>query len=214
MAEAAIVARGPWQPEDVVVSWLDEHYEPGASATEQADQALERLRERGSPAFDGLSARVVSHEAADGKLKLVLQPIRWALRLLDEHAGESLSAMCIVRAADGRWLAGHRAGWLATWANRWALGAGGSVDVGENPAQTLVRELEEEWSVRPERLTVDALITSPTGMAMLVGQAWLPEGASVTPDHEHDDYAWWPAERSEWPVEADAPLRWLGALVL
>ncbi len=29
---------------------------------------------------------------------------------------------------------------------------------------------------------------------MFVGQAWLAEGAdaAVTPDHEHDEFAWWP----------------------
>ena len=79
--------------------------------------------------------------------------MRWALRLLPGGAAQSLSAMCVVRTADGRWLAGRRAAWLATWAERWALGAAGSVEVGENPAETLVRELDEEWSVTPERLS-------------------------------------------------------------
>ena len=48
--------------------------------------------------------------------------------------------------------------WVASWAGRWALGAGGSVEVDENPTDTLARELEEEWSVSPERLQVEALI--------------------------------------------------------
>ncbi len=72
-------------------------------------------------------------------------------------AGDSLSALCIVRDAEGGWLAGRRA--IGTsWAGRWALGAGGSVEVDENPTDTLARELEEEWSVQPERLQVEALI--------------------------------------------------------
>jgi hypothetical protein len=29
----------------------------------------------------------------------------------------------------------------------------------------------------------------------------------VTPDHEHDAYAWWPADVAQWPDEADEPLR-------
>ena len=37
---------------------------------------------------------------------------------------------------------------------------------------------------------------------MLIGQAWLPDGAEVTRDHEHDDHAWWPAEPAAWPDEA------------
>ena len=71
---------------------------------------------------------------------------------------------CVARAADGRWLAGRRAAWVASWAGRWALGAGGAVEVGETPADTLVRELEEEWSVPPERLPVEALVCPPTGL--------------------------------------------------
>ena len=41
-------------------------------------------------------------------------------------------------------------------------------------------------------------------MIMFVGQAWLAEGVekTVAPDHEHDEYAWWPADISEWPAEA------------
>lgn len=212
-AGAELLARGPWDPAEILVAWRTEPFEPGPSLTAQADRLLDGLRERGSPSHDGLAARLVSYEVAGGVLKLELQPIRWALRLLPDNAASSMSALCVVRAADGSWLAGRRAAWLASWAGRWALGAGGSVEVDENPALTLGRELEEEWSVRPERLTVEALIQLPSGMVMLVGQAWLSPGASVTPDHEHDEFAWWPAEPERWPAEADAPLRALSAIV-
>ena len=47
----------------------------------------------------------------------------------------------------------------------------------------------------------------PTGLVMLVGQAWLPEGAEVERDAEHDAHAWWPREPAEWPDEADPALR-------
>ena len=73
--------------------------------------------------------------------------MRWALRLRRGRAG-ALSVLCVVRDADGRWLAGRRAAWVATWAGRWALGAGGAVEVGEDPVLTLARELEEEWARR------------------------------------------------------------------
>jgi ADP-ribose pyrophosphatase YjhB (NUDIX family) len=119
----------------------------------------------------------------------------------------------VVRAADGRWLAGRRAAWLASWASRWALGAGGSVEVDENPTEAMTRELREEWSVEPERLRIEALVRLPSGMVLLVGQAWLPDGAQVTPDHEHDDFAWWPVDVSAWPQEADEPLRRMGSLL-
>jgi ADP-ribose pyrophosphatase YjhB (NUDIX family) len=156
---------------------------------------------------------MVSFEQTAGGLRLELQPIRWAMRLLRNDAGDSISALCVVRDSEGSWLAGRRAGWVASWAGRWALGAGGSVEVDENPTDTLARELEEEWSVSPERLQVEALIRLPNGMVMLVGQAWLAPGAQVRPDDEHDAFAWWPAEVERWPAEADSPLRKMGALL-
>jgi ADP-ribose pyrophosphatase YjhB (NUDIX family) len=178
-----------------------------------ADVALELLRGRGSPSHDGLAARLVDYESEPGGLSMELQPARWALRLLAQDAAGSLSVLCLVRDADGAWLAGRRAAWLASWAGRWALGAGGSVEVGENPAEAMRRELQEEWSVTPERLVVEALVRLPSGLVLLVGQARLPAGATVTPDHEHDEFAWWPADVASWPEEADEPLRRMGALL-
>ncbi len=180
---------------------------------EAADAALEELRERGSPSHDGLAGRLATYEVLDGRLKLELQRARWALRLSTEDAAQSLSVLCVVRAADGRWLAGRRAAWLASWASRWALGAGGSVEVDENPAHTLSRELLEEWSVEPKRLQVEALVCLPSQIVLLVGQAWLAEGATVIPDHEHDDFAWWPADVARWPAEADETLRRMAVLL-
>ena len=115
---------------------------------------MDALRERGSPCHDGLSTRLASFAEVDGGLALELQPSRWALRLVDADASESLTALCVVRTEDGRWLAGRRAAWVSTWAGRWALGAGGAVDLGESPAETLPRELREEWQLEaaePER---------------------------------------------------------------
>lgn len=195
------------------MSWFEDPYEPEPTAIEAADLALDALRQRGSPSHDGLAARLVDFEAADDRLALELQPARWALRLIPEDAAQSLSVLCIVRAADGRWLAGRRAAWLASWASRWALGAGGSVEVDENPAHTMARELREEWSVDAERLRIEALVRLPSAVVLLVGQAWLADGAVVTPDHEHDDFAWWPADVEAWPQEADEPLRRMGSLL-
>ncbi len=208
-----LLARGPWNPDDVRVHWREQPYEPGPEQTAEADRLLQALRDRDSPSHDGMAARLVSFEIVDGVLRLELEPIRWALRLLGNGAAGSISSLCIVRAADGTWLAGRRAAWLASWAGRWALGAGGAVEVGENPAETLVRELDEEWSVAPERVSVEALIQTETGMVLLIGQAWLPDGAQVTPDAEHDTHAWWPADVERWPAEADAPLRRVGAML-
>jgi 8-oxo-dGTP pyrophosphatase MutT (NUDIX family) len=215
-----ILARGPWPLEQVSASWRSEHYEPSPEHAQAADAAITALRERGSPSHDGVAARLIDYTQNPGEsegITLELQPQRWALRLIPGDASQSVAALCVTRSADGRWLAGRRASWVASWAGRWALGAGGAVDLDENPANTLVRELHEEWSVTPERVRGEALVQLPHRLIMFVGQAWLADGvdAEVTPDHEHDAFAWWPREIDEWPTEAEAPLRlmarWLTA---
>jgi 8-oxo-dGTP diphosphatase len=211
--EPGILARGPWPPADVTARWREDRYEPGAEQREAADRAIVELRERGSPAHDGIAARLESFSADDGALQLRLQPMRWALRLVPGAASGALSVLCVVRDADGRWLAGRRAEWVATWRGVWALGAGGAVDVGENPSAALARELQEEWSVEPERLRVEALIATPGDMTMLVGQAWLAPGAELVRDHEHDAHAWWPADPADWPDEAHPQLRRMATLL-
>jgi 8-oxo-dGTP diphosphatase len=208
-----LLAVGPWDPARVEVSWRQDTFEPGQREIAAADEALDALRERGSPSHDGLAGRLASYEIIDDGLRLELQPARWALRLIEQNAAHSLAALCVVRRADGSWLAGRRAAWLASWAGRWALGAGGSVEVDENPTHTMGRELQEEWSVAAERLTIEALVLLPSGVVLLVGQAWLPDGATVVPDSEHDAFAWWPREIEQWPAEADEPLRRMASLL-
>ncbi len=204
---AEILARGPWPLERVAARWSEQQFEPLPAQSEAADAAIAALRERGSPSHDGVAARLVRYSEDDGGIEIELQPLRWALRLDPSDACGSVAALCVTRAADGRWLAGRRAPWLASWAGRWALGAGGAVDLHENPADTLVRELREEWSVAPERVRAEALVRLPQQLVMFVGQAWLPDGAEVVPDHEHDAFAWWPAAIDAWPPEAGDGLR-------
>src|SRR4051794_18479179 len=211
--EPAILARGPWPVDRIEAVWHDEHFEPPAERAEAADRAITALRERGSPSHDGLAARLVNHSERDGRLVLELQPVRWALRLVEGDASSSMAALCVIRGADGRWLAGRRAAWLSSWAGRWALGAGGAVDPFEHPSDALVRELREEWGVAPERVRAEALVRLPHELVMFVGQAWLAEGAEIVPDDEHDEYAWWPEDPAEWPEEADAPLRRMASLL-
>jgi 8-oxo-dGTP diphosphatase len=208
-----ILARGPWKTDQVASRWREEEYEPPPARSVAADEAIAALEDRGSPAHDGLAARLARFEAGADRLELELQPMRWSLRLVSEDASASLAALCVTRDADGRWLAGRRADWVATWAGRWALGAGGAVEVGEDPVETLGRELQEEWSVTPERLSVEALVSLPNRLAMLIGLAWLPAGAAVTPDAEHDDHAWWPPNPEEWPEDADPALRRMAAIL-
>jgi 8-oxo-dGTP diphosphatase len=207
-----ILARGPWPPGRVLGRWSERDYEAPADKTEAADAAIAALVDRGSPAHDGVAARLQAYEARDGELVLVLQRMRWALRLVDGASG-ALSVLCVVRDPAGRWLAGRRAGWVATWAGMWALGAGGAVDAGEDPAGALGRELREEWGVVPERLDVEALIATPNDMTLLVGQAWLGAGAELRRDHEHDAHEWWPADTADWPEYAHPQLRVLALLL-
>jgi 8-oxo-dGTP diphosphatase len=208
-----ILARGPWPVEQVRTTWSESPYEPTLEKVAAADQAIAELKARSSPSYDGLAGRLQSFTVVNGELRLVLQEMRWALRLLREDASGALSVLCVVRDAEGRWLAGRRAEWVATWAGMWALGAGGAVDAGEDPALALARELSEEWSVEPERLAVEALIAGPNDAVMLIGQAWLAPGAEVVRDPEHDAHAWWPADPAEWPEESHPQLRRMATLL-
>jgi 8-oxo-dGTP diphosphatase len=208
-----MLARGPWTPDQVAVRWRDDAYEPPTHVARRADDAVRGLRDRGSPAHDGMATRLAAWRADGGRLELELQPARWALRLVEDDAADSLTALCVVRAEDGRWLAGRRASWVSTWANRWALGAGGAVDLGESPADTLLRELREEWRLVPERLSVEALVALPGGVAMVVGLATVPDGCRPVPDAEHEEWAWWPADVERWPSEAHERLKVMARLI-
>jgi 8-oxo-dGTP diphosphatase len=208
-----VLALGDWSPEQVESRWRADRYEAPDEVERLADEAVERLRERGSPSHDGLAGRLSWFESSPERLQLELQPSRWALRLLDGDASYSVTVQCLVRSADGRWLAGRRAAWLATWAGRWALGAGGAIDVGESPTGALARELSEEWQLEPERLTVKALVALPSGVAMLLGVATVADDAEPVPDDEHDEWAWWPANVEDWPGDAHDQLRAVGRLL-
>lgn len=207
------LARGPWAPEDVSFSWAEEAFVPAPATTAAADEAIAALKARSSPSHDGLSTRLVAHTVDEqGRLHLDLQPVRWALRLLPGGAARSMTGQCVVRSHDGRWLAGRRAAWVATWAQRWTLGAGGAVDPDESPMHTLERELREEWNVA-ERLRGEALLLLPSDLVMFVGVAWLPAGAEVERDPEHDEHEWWPAEIDAWPEHAEPALRAMARMI-
>jgi 8-oxo-dGTP diphosphatase len=211
-SDRTLLARGPWDETRVLVRWRERPYEPDARATRAADAVLAELRARGSPSHDGYAAALVGWQTEGDRLVLDMQPARWSLRLLEEGA-VGASASCVVRSADGRWLAGRRAPWLASWPGRWALGAAGAIEVGEHPLETMRRELAEEWSVQPQGLALEALVQLPSGALLLLGQAWLTEGAQVVPDAEHDGYAWWPRTVEQWPSEAHEALRLMARFV-
>jgi 8-oxo-dGTP diphosphatase len=213
VSRSGILARGPWRSDQVEARWLDDTFEPPAEVLREADAAVDGLRERGSPAHDGMATRLAGWREEEGRLLLDLQPMRWAVRLVEGNACDSLTALCAVRTKDGRWLAGRRAAWVSTWAGRWALGAGGAGDLGEGPAQTLSRELDEEWQLEPDSLSVEALLGLPNGVVMVVGLATVPDAAEPVPDDEHDEWAWWPADVDAWPAEADERLKLMARLL-
>ena len=208
-----VLARGPWRPEEIGCAWRAEPFEASPEAAAAADQKVAALAAKGSPSHDGLAARLFDFTYEEGRLALELQPVRWSLRLVEGDAQGSLAALCLVRSRDGRWLAGRRASWLATWAGRWALGAGGAVEVDENPVETLSRELEEEWSLIPTALSVEALLRLPGNVTMLIGLAEVPDDPPLVRDAEHDDHAWWPADPADWPIEPQSPLRAMAAFL-
>jgi 8-oxo-dGTP diphosphatase len=211
--QPGILARGPWEAGDVETRWREQPFEADAEKVRAADDAIAALRERGSPSHDGVAARLAGFEQTGEGLVIDLQPLRWALRLVDGDASDSMAALCVTRDHEGRWLAGRRASWLSSWPGRWALGAGGAVDIGESPVDTLTRELREEWSVEAERVSCEALVRLPHRLVMFVGMAWLPEGAEIERDHEHDAHAWWPADVAAWPDDASEPLRRMAMLL-
>ena len=58
-AAADCLARGgPWQPDQVEAVWRDDAYEVPAEVERLADGAVGGLRERGSPAHDGMATRL------------------------------------------------------------------------------------------------------------------------------------------------------------
>jgi 8-oxo-dGTP pyrophosphatase MutT (NUDIX family) len=208
-----IVARGPWLPADVTSSWLDGPYTYDAPAQAAADRALAALEERDSPSHEGVSARLASHTVTPGRLDLALQRAPWSARLLDGDKHESLAAVCVLRDADGRWLAGRRAPWVAIWPGAWMLGGAGSIEAGEDVVETMRREVVEEWSVEPAGLAVEAIVRLPDGLLWLVAQAWLPRDAQPAANDEHADWAWWPASMADWPAGARPELVALGELL-
>ena len=91
----------------------------------------------GSPTHDGMSARMAAFDALARAAAAGARARALVAAAVPATPAASISALCVVRDAHGRWLAGRRASWVATWPGRWALGAGGAVEVGENPADTL-----------------------------------------------------------------------------
>ena len=71
--------------------------------------------------------------------------------------------MCVVRDEHGRWLAGRRAAWLATWANKWALGAGRRRRGRRVARGDAVARARRGVAADAARLSVEALVAAAVG---------------------------------------------------
>ena len=190
-------ARGPWAPEEVVARWRDEHFEPPRRARRRPPTRRSRRCASAGRRATTASPRASSATASDdGRLELELQPLRWALRLVaGRRAGVGLRALRHARAR--RALARGPARGVAVASGRGAgrsAPAARSTSARARPRRSRASSCEE-WSVEPERLTVEALVRLPHGMVMVVGARLAGRRAPrSTPDDEHDAYAWWPAD--------------------
>ena len=213
--DPALLARGPWRP--------TRSRPTGATSTTRRRRRARRRPTPRSPRCATAARRATTAwppaswptRSTTAGSRLDLQPLRWALRLVEGDASLSVAALCLTRDSRGP-LAGRpaRATWLSSWAGRWALGAGGAVDVGESPVDTLDPRAREEWSVAPERVRGRGAGAPPARPGDVRRPGVAARGAEVTPDHEHDAYAWWPATSptgrrrptsrcGEWPASAD-----------
>src|SRR5690242_8503385 len=85
--EPIVLARGPWRSDQVSVAWSKDEFQAETDASAAADRALTALRERGSPAHDGLAGRIIGFNATANQLAIAMQPTRWSLRLVDGADG-------------------------------------------------------------------------------------------------------------------------------
>ena len=211
-----VLARGPWPLEQVRAHWREEHFEPSAAHARAADAAIAALQQRGSPSHDGVAARLVEYARGRGRRRAgaaaaALGACGWSPATRRTASRRTASR---VRPTAAGWPAGARRGSpRGPGAGRWARAAR-SISARTRPTRSCASS-QEEWSVAPARVQGEALLRLPHKMVMFIGQAWLAEGAEdeVTPDHEHDAFAWWPREIDEWPPEAGEILprlaRWL-----
>ena len=126
--------------------------------------------------------------------------MRWALRLVGSDALGSLSVLCAARSADGRWLAGRRADWVATWAG--PLGARrrrrGRGRRGPGAARSRASSRRSGRSC-PSGSTSRRSSACPTGWRCSSARPGCPTARRSTRDPEHDAHAWWPADPAAWP---------------
>ena len=169
------------------------------------------------PATTGWRPGSSASASRDAGISIEMQPLRWALRLVGEDASQSMAALCVTRAADGRWLAGRRAPWVASWA--------GPLGARRRRRGRRRREPRRDPRARAPGGVVGRpragsrrgapAPAAPAGDVRRPGVARRGRRSrKSTPDHEHDEYAWWPSDIDEWPAEGETlatMARWLSS---
>ena len=129
----------------------------------------------------------------DGRLRLELQPVRWALRLLERRLATASprSAWCAPRTAAGSRAAapaGCRAGRAAGRSARAARSTSARA-----PPRRSRASFTRSGGCEPRR-PVASRRSRACRTASTCWSGWppSPNAASPCPTHEHDEWAWWP----------------------
>ena len=171
------------------------------------------LQDRGSPSHDGVAARLVDYRAARraasrSSCSRCAGRCGWSPATPPRAWPRCASP---ARPTGAGWPGGARRGSPRGPAAGRSARAARSTSA-RTPPRRWCASCSEEWAVAPERVRGEALLRLPHRLVMFVGQAWLAEGAdeAVTPDHEHDAFAWWPSEIDDWPAggRRGAAARW------
>ena len=183
-----------------------------STSSPRAEQS--RGRRRGDPGPAAIAARPATTAwprgwsttaEDDGGIAIELQPLRWALRLV---RGRRLAqrGRAVRDALRRRPLAGRAARPVGLLVGR-ALGARRGRR--RRPRREPCRHARARAAggvggrARARARRGAAAAAAPARHVRRARPGW-PRATSdaVTPDHEHDEFAWWPREIDEWPAEA------------
>ena len=212
--ERPILARGPWDPADVRASLEPRSVRAGGEGDGGRRPSLEELRERGSPAHDGLAARLVAFEArrrpSDARAPARAMGAAPARPTTPPRSLLGARAPCAPPTAAGSPAAARLARDLGR-----ALGARRRRRRrGRREPRAHARPGARGGVVGPPRSGSRSRRSSrrPNGMVCSSGQAWLADGAEVVrPTTSTTSSPGGPPRSTAGRSEADTPLRHDGA---
>ncbi len=137
-----ILARGPWEPDQVEATGARMSSSRRLALTEAADVALDGSAARiALPRRPGRPAGRLPNRGWRASARA--PAARWALRLVRTTRRGASSVAAWSGRLDGSWLAGRRAAWLASWAGtlgpRGRRFGGGRREPGSTPAPRAAR---------------------------------------------------------------------------